>query len=87
MLAREGNRRLTPTGFDSSDATTSQDKDLRKAGRASAAKSGAAGPGTGSHGAATDPDLARIIEAWPGLPEHVRAAMLALISSKPNPDT
>jgi hypothetical protein len=26
-----------------------------------------------------DPDLARIVEAWPTLPDHIRAAILALI--------
>jgi hypothetical protein len=28
-----------------------------------------------------DPDLARIVEAWPGLPEAIRRAVLALIGS------
>jgi hypothetical protein len=27
---------------------------------------------------ATDPDLARMVEAWPDLPQHIRAAILAL---------
>jgi hypothetical protein len=26
-----------------------------------------------------DPDLARVVNAWPSLPEHVRAAILALV--------
>jgi hypothetical protein len=29
--------------------------------------------------AATDPDLARIVAAWPTLPEAIRRAMLALL--------
>jgi hypothetical protein len=29
----------------------------------------------------TDPDLARILNAWPGLPEAIRRAVLALIDS------
>jgi len=30
---------------------------------------------------AVDPDLARILEAWPNLPEPIRRAMLALVNS------
>ena len=30
---------------------------------------------------AEDPDLARVITAWPDLPEHVRLAMLALVDT------
>jgi hypothetical protein len=33
--------------------------------------------------AETDPDLARIIAAWPTLPEPIRRAMLALVESAP----
>jgi hypothetical protein len=29
----------------------------------------------------TDPDLARVIDAWPTLPPHIRAAVLALIGT------
>ncbi len=36
-----------------------------------------------SHGAASeDPGLARIIAAWPRLPEHIRAAVLALVEEE-----
>jgi hypothetical protein len=28
-----------------------------------------------------DPDLARVVSAWPGLPEAIRRAVLALIGS------
>jgi hypothetical protein len=31
--------------------------------------------------AETDPDLARIAAAWPGLPEHIRQAILALVAA------
>ena len=31
-------------------------------------------------GAVEDPDVVRIVEAWPSLPANVRAAILALIS-------
>src|SRR5262245_55100539 len=29
----------------------------------------------------TDPDLARVVEAWPALPDPIRRAMLALVAS------
>ncbi|MBX7104514.1 MAG: hypothetical protein K1X57_10570 [Gemmataceae bacterium] len=29
-----------------------------------------------------DPDLARILEAWPTLPEPIRRAMLALVGAR-----
>jgi hypothetical protein len=33
----------------------------------------------GSHGLATDPRLTVIVDTWPSLPEHVKAAVLALV--------
>ena len=33
------------------------------------------------HGPETCPDLARVAEAWAGLPEHIRAAVLALVDT------
>ena len=44
-----------------------------------AAKSGAAQSSTCSRHIATDPGLARIVQAWPTLPANLRAAILALI--------
>jgi hypothetical protein len=35
----------------------------------------------------TDPDLARVVTAWPGLPPHVKAAVLALVGIAPHPRT
>jgi hypothetical protein len=32
-------------------------------------------------GAETDPELARVIDAWPDMPPHIRAAVLALIGT------
>ena len=31
----------------------------------------------------TDPQLERVAEAWPALPEHLRAAILALVETAP----
>jgi hypothetical protein len=28
-----------------------------------------------------DPDLSRVVTAWPDLPDHIRAAVLALIGT------
>ena len=34
------------------------------------------------HAAAeTDPDLARLVDAWPTLPPHIKAAVLALVAT------
>ncbi len=70
---------MTPTGFDSRDSNSMPDNDLRNSGQPRAAQSGAAGPGTGPHGAASDPELLRVVEAWPRLPAEIRAAVLALV--------
>jgi hypothetical protein len=35
--------------------------------------------------AGTDPDLARVVTAWPDLPPHVRAAVLALVQTSAPP--
>jgi hypothetical protein len=72
---------MTPTGFDSPDGTTLQDNDLGNLSQQCAAESGAAGHRTGSHGAAIDPGLQRVVEAWPRLPEQIRRAVLALVES------
>jgi hypothetical protein len=32
-------------------------------------------------GGAVDPDLARLVEAWPALPPHIKAAVLALLDA------
>jgi hypothetical protein len=29
----------------------------------------------------TDPDLTQVIDGWPGLPEHIKAAILALVAT------
>jgi hypothetical protein len=73
---------LTPTGFDFSDATASQNKDLRNQAEPGAAQSGAARSGTESHGAPIDPDLGLVIETWPRLEAHLREAILALVRGR-----
>ena len=39
------------------------------------------GPSTKPPAAPVDPDLARVVTAWPNLPEPIRAPMLAMIAS------
>jgi hypothetical protein len=39
------------------------------------------GPSTSPAAKPLDPDLARLVEAWPALPEAIRWAMLALVAS------
>jgi hypothetical protein len=50
--------------------------DLRNRGQSGAAKSGAAERSTDSQGDANDPDLARVIAAWPTLPGDVKAEVM-----------
>jgi hypothetical protein len=38
-------------------------------------------PASGCTDGCTDPDLARVLEAWPTLPEPIRAAVLALVQA------
>jgi hypothetical protein len=33
----------------------------------------------------SDPDLARIADAWPALPEHIKAAIISLVATAPKP--
>jgi hypothetical protein len=34
-----------------------------------------------AHGRPTDPDLTRVLDAWPTLPEHIRRAIVALVGT------
>ena len=61
---------VPPRGLETDAATSSPGNDLRNPSPAGAARSGAV---------TADPNLARVIDAWPGLPPHVRAAVLALV--------
>ena len=40
-----------------------------------------------SDGRVNSPDLARVVAAWPKLPEHVRASILTLVAAVLPPDT
>jgi hypothetical protein len=56
-------------------------KDLGNLTAVGGAESGAAGSGTDSHSVANDPDLSRLLAAWPTLAEPIRLAILALVES------
>jgi hypothetical protein len=56
-----------------------QGKDLGNLGQGSAAESGAASQGKGSQGLAGDAELARLIDAWPRLPDDLRQVILAML--------
>jgi hypothetical protein len=72
---------LTPTGFGPTNATTDDGSKLGNPPPTGAAQSGAvyADP------APCDPDLARLIDAWPLLPFHVKTAMMALAAVAKRP--
>jgi hypothetical protein len=53
-----------------------ESNDLRQTTLERAAKSGAVGVGP-----RCDPELARVVEAWPDLPEAIRRAVLTLVDS------
>lgn len=42
-------------------------------------QSGAESGALGAHSAPFDPDLAVIVEAWPGLPDNVKASIVAMV--------
>jgi hypothetical protein len=63
---------VTPTGSELNAASSNGDNTLGNPAPASAAESGAV---------AVDPDLARLIAAWPALPQAIRRVILALVES------
>ena len=67
---------MTPTGSELPAVTRDGDNTLENPPSTSAAKSGAV-----SADSPFDPDLARILDAWPALLEAIRRAILALIGS------
>ena len=70
-------RSLTPTGLELPAAIAQNTNDLGNQPSSGAAKSGAVSAAS----APSDPDLARLIDAWPTLPGPVRRAVLALVNS------
>lgn len=48
------------------------------------ANSGARSAPTGPESTPVDPDLQRLVNAWPTLPEPIRAAVLALVGTGPS---
>jgi hypothetical protein len=61
---------MTPTGFETVDATSISDKDLRHPPIQGAAESGA-----------FDTDLQVLIKAWPSLPGAVRMNIVATVKA------
>jgi hypothetical protein len=68
---------MTPTGFELIAASACENSKLGNPPSGSAAKSGAAS----AKSAPADLDLARVLDAWPRLPPHIRAAVLALVGA------
>jgi hypothetical protein len=68
---------LTPRGLELPAAITQNTNDLGNQPSSRAAKSGA----DSAASAPSDPDLARLIDAWPTLPGPIRRAVLALVNS------
>ena len=46
---------------------------------------GAESGAVGNNSTATDPDLAKVVEAWPRLPEPIKRAILAMIEASGQP--
>jgi hypothetical protein len=38
-------------------------------------------PSTSQPAGLFDPDLARVLDAWPTLPDHIKAAVMALVTT------
>jgi hypothetical protein len=71
---------MTLRGFEAISACVTPDNRLGKKTSDGDAESGARPDGDGLP-TSTDPDLARLVAAWPMLPEPIRRAVLALIDS------
>jgi len=68
---------VTPTGLEPKHVTTCGGKDLQNPSPEGGAESGAVSPISGP----IDPDLQRVIDAWPNLPEAVKAGILAMVKA------
>jgi hypothetical protein len=65
-------------GLEPVDVTHSGNKQLRNPVTPGGAESGA----VGAENTSIDPDLARVIEAWPKLPTAIRSAISVMINTK-----
>ena len=69
------NVQVAGTGLELDSVSRCEDKGLEKSTRAGGAKSGA----LGAHSDLIDPDLQAVIDAWPTLPEKIRAEVMAVV--------
>ena len=63
-------------GLEQNDVTGSRKSNLRQTADSFGTESGTLQDETGT----VDPDLAVVVEAWPGLPESVREAVLRIVA-------
>ena len=68
---------MAGTGFELPPENTG----ITRASVPSGAESGALGAERALAEAPSDPDLARLIEAWPALPEAIKAGILAMVAA------
>lgn len=66
---------LGDTGLEPLSTTVHANKELRESAPQGGAESGAVGAQTPP----IDPDLQAVVKAWPGLPESVRAGIVAMV--------
>jgi len=69
------NVRMTPTGSETDGVSAQVDTPLHHLASRGAAQSGA----DAAECRPIDPDLALLRDAWPTLPSHIKAAVLALV--------
>ena len=70
---------MTPTGFELDSTTPVLGTNLGNPSSPRAANSGA----VSAVSSPIDPDLARVVDAWPGLPKDLKSAILALLDMAP----
>jgi len=68
---------MGPVGHEPGSAGASGRKHLRASGKSGGAESGADSPKT----PCIDPELAKVIDAWPMLPEAIRAGIVAMVKA------
>jgi len=65
------------TGLEPEIVTNCQINNLQKLENPGAAESGA----VGAQNTEIDPELAKIVAAWPGLPDAIRAGIVAMVAA------